>query len=348
MLKSLVFTSTCCISLAFLSVCSAPARAADPAPAEAVSPARALFKEGRELVSQGDFKAACPKFEQSLALESGLGTQFNLADCWEHIGRTASAQALFVGAAASAKAAGQTEREQVLRDRAAALEPRIPRLVIEVSDQDPKLIVKRGDLPLESDAYGKAKSVDPGSYEITAKAPGKKTWTKKVEVAAGAGIVTVEVPKLEAEAAPPPEEAKKPEEKPKPAPAPVDPPNPSAHHGRTGAAMAFAIAGGVGLGFAAVMAAKYSSANSDAKAICPSNHGCTSSEILDHDQKVEDARSARNLAYGGLGVGLTGVGVAALLFLRHADSESPTHSAWSATPVVTANGTLGASLSGKF
>ena len=50
-----------------------------------------LFAEGGKLVADGDHTAACPKFEESFHLDPGIGTGFNLADCWEHIGRTASA-----------------------------------------------------------------------------------------------------------------------------------------------------------------------------------------------------------------------------------------------------------------
>jgi len=320
------------------------ARAADEP-----TPARVLFKEARELVAQGDYQTACPKFEQSLALEAGLGTQFNLADCWEHIGRTASAQALFVGAAASAKAAGQSEREQVLRDRAAALEPRIPRLVVEVSDPDPKLVVKRGDLPLESDAYGKARAVDPGRYQIVAKAPGKKTWKKQVEVAAGSSIVTVEVPRLEAEAPEPVVAAAEPKPEPKPlAPAPATNAPPK-DHARKGPSLAVWSLGGVALGGFAVgtiMALKYSSANSDAKATCPSSFDCTPQQIAFHDQRVDDARSARTWAFIGFGAGAVGLGAAAaLLFLPQ--SSNP-EKAWVATPVIANNGLFGANLSGRF
>lgn len=320
------------------------ARAADEA-----TPARVLFKEARELVARGDYQAACPKFEQSLALEAGLGTQFNLADCWEHIGRTASAQALFVGAAASAKAAGQSEREQVLRDRAAALEPRIPRLVVEVSDPDPKLVVKRGDLPLESEAYGKARAVDPGSYLIVAKAPGKKTWKTQIEVAAGSGIVTVEVPRLEVEAAEPATAIAEPKPDPKPlAPAPVNSSPPKDHAGKGPNVAAWSL-GGVALGGFAVgtiMALKYSSANSDAKATCPSNHDCTPQQIAFHDERVDDARSARTWAFIGFGAGAVGLGAAAaLLFLPQ---SSNTEKAWVATPVIANNGVFGANVSGRF
>ena len=319
-------------------------RAADPP-----TPARVLFKDARELVTQGNYPAACAKFEQSLALEAGLGTQFNLADCWEHIGRTASAQALFVGAAASARAGGQSEREQVLRERAAALEPRIPHLVIEVADTDPKLIVKRGELPLDSDAYGKAKAVDPGHYEIVAKAPGKKPWKKQVEVAAGASIVTVEVPRLEpleAQTTPAAEPKKQLKLESTPAPEKAAPPREREHRGPNVAALGLAGLGVGGLAFGTIMALKYSSANSDAKNICPANSGCTTQQIADHDQKVDDARSARTWTYVGFTAGsLSLAAAAALLFLP---KSSNAESAWVASPVVAGNGAFGANLSGKF
>lgn len=332
-------------ALGFVVAFSSPAFAEEPAPA-APSPARVLFKEARELAANGDYQAACPKFEQSLALESGLGTQFNLADCWEHIGRIASAQALFLGAAASAKAAGQTDREQVLRDRAAALEPRIARLVIEVADPNPKLVVKRGDLPLDSDAYGKAKAVDPGSYQIIAKAPGKKTWQKQVEVAPGASIITVEVPVLEAE---PKVEVAAAVAAAKPAPEPQKAPPAKEQHASRGPNWALiglgtAALGGLTLG--TVMAVKYSNANSDAKATCPSNQNCTPQEIAFHDQRVEDAKTARTWSVVGFGVGAVGLGAAAaLLFLPKNDDKGK---AWIATPVIAGNGTFGANLSGSF
>lgn len=343
-------------SLGFLATLSltAPLLAADaPTPARAAdapTPARVLFKEGRDLAAQGNYPAACAKFEQSLAIEAGLGTQFNLADCWEHIGRTASAQALFIGAAASAKAAGQTEREQVLRERAAALEPRLAHLVIEVTDPDPKLSVKRGDLPLDSEVYGKAKAIDPGSYEIVAKAPGKKSWKKTIEVAPGAAIVTVEVPRLEPEIAavtPPPAEPKK-QALPKPSPPVTDSPNRDpARKGPNFAAIGLSGLAVGGLVVGTVMALEYRSANSDAKGVCPGSSNCTSQQISFHDQRVEDARGARTWAFVGFGVGGLGLAAAAALWFLPPSSGS-NETAWLASPAVAENGTFGANLSGKF
>src|ERR1041384_3277172 len=98
---------------------SAPARAADTDEASA----RVLFVEARRLAAAGDYAGACPKFEDSFRLNPGIGTNFNLADCLDHAGRIASAWARSLDVAAATKLAGQPEREQVARQRAAALEP---------------------------------------------------------------------------------------------------------------------------------------------------------------------------------------------------------------------------------
>jgi hypothetical protein len=334
------------LSLA-LTVVLAPilARAEDT-----VSPARQLFLDARQLTSEGKYAEACPKLEQSLQLESGVGTQFNLADCWEHIGRTASARALFLGAAASAKAAGQSEREQVLRDRAAALEPRLSRLVIEVVSLDPKLSVKRNDLPLEADELGKAVVVDPGKYTITARAPGKKKWEKLVEVGANTPVTTVEVPELE-----PLEPAKPLAEKPAlPAPmAPKKAPQPASPDGSDRGpsvnyrALTLAGIGVAGIGFGAYKGLKYSNANSDAEKICPSNHACSVKQIQNHDRLVDVARTDRTWSYVGFGVGGAMVVGAGLLWWV----QRPTRTAgitWQAAPIVAADGSVGALFNGRF
>jgi hypothetical protein len=289
--------------------------------AEQPSPARVLFKEGRELASAGNYAAACPKFEESLRLEVGVGTQFNLADCWEHIGRTASAHSLFLGAAASAKASGQRDREQVLRDRAVALEPRLTKLVIDVEDTTAKLSVRRDALPIEAEAWGKAIAVDPGKYDITAKAPGKKPWSKPVEVRAGQQVVTVTVPKLEDDEPPPLPPAKPVAQETKPAP------EPERGGGPNYKAIGLGAFGVVSLGVGIGMGVRYKSANDDAKSICPSNSNCTQSDIEKHDELVDKASTSRGWAYAGVTVGALSLVGAAALFIF----EKPAPAAQQAT-----------------
>lgn len=168
----------CCPSIALAQ--SAPAKNAGDAAA-----AQALFYEARTLAQKGHFTEACPKFEESLRLDYGIGTEFNLADCNEKLGKVASAWSGFLSAAASAKAQNQAQREKVARDRAKALEARLPKLVIEVEKPVQGLEVKRDGNVVGNAAWGTAVPVDPGSHKITATAPNKEKFETKVDAVEG-------------------------------------------------------------------------------------------------------------------------------------------------------------------
>src|SRR5438067_2494545 len=103
-----------------LAIALAPhvAFAADP-PKSRTDPAAAesLFFAARTLMNENKFAEACPKLEESLRLDPGLGTQFNLADCNEHIGKITTAWAGFLEVAALAKAANQPDRDKLARKR---------------------------------------------------------------------------------------------------------------------------------------------------------------------------------------------------------------------------------------
>ena len=159
---------------------------------------RALFAEARRLVAAGDYVHACPKFEDSYRLDPGIGTSYNLADCFAHVGRTASAWARFLDVAAATKAAGQTDREALARARAQALEPQLSRLTVVVSQPVDGLVVKRDATIVGEAAWGVAVPVDPGPHTIEATAPNRKSWSSTMEVPAGAGSVSIEVPPLAA------------------------------------------------------------------------------------------------------------------------------------------------------
>ena len=102
---------------------------ADVSPADGAA-ARSLFDEARVLLQQGKAAQACPKLEESQRLDPGMGTLFNLADCYERLGRTASAWAEFREAVSAAHNAGSLDREQAAKQRAAALEPKLSYLTI--------------------------------------------------------------------------------------------------------------------------------------------------------------------------------------------------------------------------
>src|SRR5688572_27022649 len=79
------------------------------AQAENQAAARALFEEARDLAKAGNYSAACPKFEAANRLYASPGALLNLADCYEHLGRTASAWSQFGEAASVAERADRSD-----------------------------------------------------------------------------------------------------------------------------------------------------------------------------------------------------------------------------------------------
>ncbi len=184
-MKSRLLKTTMLVSV--LALLPSAGYAADP-PKGGTDPAAAqtLFYDARALMKDGRFAEACAKLEESLRLDSGIGTLFNLSDCNEHIGKTATAWAGFLEVAAQAKVANQAEREKVARKRAQALEPRLPKLVVEVPVGTASgLTVKRDGVVIGAPAWGTAIPVDPGSHRVSASAPGKQTWETSVQANEG-------------------------------------------------------------------------------------------------------------------------------------------------------------------
>ncbi len=172
-----------------------PVHAADSAEARAA--AQVLFDQGKDLIKAGKFAEACPKFEESQRLDPRIATQFKLADCFEHIGRTASAWTNFIDVAATTKAAGQADREQVARDRAGVLERKLSRVTVRVETAElAGLRVIRDGTEIGQPLWGTPVPIDPGNHVIEAEAPGKQAWKSSFTVRVGATTSTVNIPAL--------------------------------------------------------------------------------------------------------------------------------------------------------
>jgi hypothetical protein len=173
--------------------------AAAPAAAqvENEAAARALFDEGRKLRDAGRYEQACPKFEAASKLYGGSGLLVNLGDCYEHVGRTASAWTTFGDAVTLAVRLGHSDDETEARRRQAALGPRLSSLAIHVSSEAPGLVVKRDGTPLDRPAWGSSIPVDPGLHTLSAEAPDRVAWSSSVSVTGPGRTVTVDVPELE-------------------------------------------------------------------------------------------------------------------------------------------------------
>lgn len=166
--------------------------------------AQLLFDDGRRLLDEGKTAEACEAFAESQRLDPAIGTQLNLANCYEKLGKTASAWIMYVEVQTRARRAGQPERVDVAKKRADALEPLLSHMRVEVSAPVKGLSVTRDGAPVSARVWGKPTPVDPGEHEIRAAAPGKKPWTTKVTVGADRDEVSVRVPALADAPKPPP------------------------------------------------------------------------------------------------------------------------------------------------
>jgi hypothetical protein len=193
------------MSFALASLPFCPAFAAGT-PADTAT-AQALFDEARKLMNEGRYIEACPKLDESQRIEPGWGTLINLADCHEHIGRTASAWSEFLQVASGSRQAGQTERSQAAKARAAALEPRLSKLTIAVSELNlpPGFEIKRDQSVVGPAQWGTPVAVDPGEHVVEATAPGKRPWRRTITVGDEGEKNEVYIPTLEDDAPHPPE-----------------------------------------------------------------------------------------------------------------------------------------------
>jgi hypothetical protein len=288
--------------------------------------AEALFREGMRLSKAGNYPEACPKLEESQRLEPSLGVQYYLADCFDKIGRSASAWANFVEVANKARLAGETAKEQTASKRADELEPKLSRLSVEVEDGKlPGLSVQRGLIAIGSGQWGVPVPIDPGAYELKASAPGYEDWSKTIEVKPGAAV-TERIPAL------------------KPLPAQATPASPAAVTTATDASapkpqpratsstqrtagIVVAATGVVALGVSGVLALMANSANSTSKELgnCLENDMCSDAGLDERDRalKLADAATVVSIA----GAVLTAGGVVIWLTAPKAHPERPAASA---------------------
>jgi tetratricopeptide (TPR) repeat protein len=189
---------------ALLSSPAAQAQSQAQAQAQDQAAARALFEDGRRLLKKGQYEEACRTLEAASKLYASPGILLNLGDCFEKVGRTASAWTEFGEAVAVAARTRRNDQVAEAKRRQAAVEPTLTRLTIRVSSEVTGLVVTRDQTDLASAAWGEAIPVDPGTHEIRAEAPGHEPWSTSVVVSAPGQTVAVDVPALTVSPAPPP------------------------------------------------------------------------------------------------------------------------------------------------
>jgi hypothetical protein len=270
-----------------------------------------LFREGTLLFGRGETKAACERFAASYKIDVAPGTLFNLAACHEKDGHLAQARAEFQEFADRAIKAGKADKAQPAVERAAAIEARMPKLVLSLPPGSNVQTILVDGVALDAAAWQKPLPVETGSHAVDLRAPGKVSATKTVTLAGEGAAVTVDVPLLAPEGGTVPA-----------VPPPIAPPAPqisqpvSSGSKRTAGLVvggAGIVALGVGTAFGVITLSQKSTANADCGATsgttCP-----TGAKTAMAENELDAARTSSWVSTIGLGVGVVAIGVGAYLF----------------------------------
>jgi hypothetical protein len=289
------------------------AEAAAPAPSAADSKAaQAAFEQGRTLMARGRAGEACAHFQESERLQSGLGTQYHLADCYEAVGKTASAHSLFIEVSTRARQLGQKSREELARQRAEAVASKLVKLRIAAPHaRRDEVTIERDGSEVASAQWGLAVPVDPGVHRVRAFGPGLVEWATDIKIAAEPGVVTVSVPPLMSDGG-------------------------SSFWSPTRKVGVAALGVGVaGLGIGTAFAMRAHSKNEDSHRAGCSDDECPTKESLSLRQA---ALTAGNRATWALGVGASGVAAGTVLFFWSAGAEGAEREGMRVAPVAHARG----------
>jgi hypothetical protein len=163
-------------ALAGVSLVSALCAAAEPPSNDAR--ADALFTTAKQLLASGQVADACSMFAESKQLAPGVGVSLHLADCYERMGRTASAWQEFDGAERMARQRGDEKRAILAETHALVLEPRLERLTIATSGSPHdgwQVLLDGAKLPV--DHWNAALAMDPGEHVVVVDVPGQPSRT---------------------------------------------------------------------------------------------------------------------------------------------------------------------------
>jgi tetratricopeptide (TPR) repeat protein len=273
--------------------------------------ANALFEDGRKYLAQKEYALACTAFEQSHASDPAIGTQLNIALCYEQWGKLASAYRAYVEAERLAEAK-KDSRAAGARKKMDEIAPKVPHLTFTIPDDvDPSTVFLFDGKEIEAAKLKDDLLVDAGKHTVDARVPGRPGKVTAVEVMDGERRnITIEVPKPQVVTVVQKTERNK----------------LKFYGGIAG------IAGGtVMVGLASLVALSARQDYRDTN--CPDHMCLTQGDLDQSNAAISRARNATWLGLGGLA--LTGVGVWLLLTSKTTvTSEEPRDAtAWQLRPV---------------
>lgn len=303
--------------------------------------AEAAFRQGRDLMAKRDYAAACMAFRSSEELDPQLGTQYNLGLCYEKGGMLASAWGELTDLAARDT---NTARKKDAAARAAALEPRLVKLLVVVRASAPGMIVKR-DGENVTPTIGVATPVDPTTSVIEASAPGFEPFTIETSLKGEGTTVTVEIPALTPLPAVPDEPVGD-DVEPTPLALPPPPIDLDPGKGRRRLGLVAGVVGIAALAGGATFAMMAATANQDARDTCAGSVTDCRGDVAAAQVQVDSARSRGTMATIGIAVGAAALVGGTYLYLT-APRRLPAEQAARLVPTAGPSH-LGLALVGRF
>ena len=285
--------------LAALGICMAATFWMNTASADDPQRAEALFVEARGKMNDGDYASACPKLAESQRLDPTVGTVLNLALCYKHLGKTASAWTAYREAEVAAERASQPRRQDLARAEADALEPELHRVSITLTEPPDGLVVTIDGKPVPADKLATALPVDPGQHVVEARASGyetaRRSFTSEV------GTTALSIPQLVATEPQPvtPQPGKQASSSASPVLPATEPDQAPTLTGLRIGALAVGVVGLGGLVVGGVFATIRSSRLSDAEPVCSQREVCSPRGVELHD----DAATAGTVSVIGFAAG---------------------------------------------
>jgi serine/threonine-protein kinase len=277
-----------------------PAAARAQSKADA-SHAEADFTAGKHLLEHGDTPGACDRFAESKRLDPGLGVTLYLADCYQRLGKTASAWTEFRSAEQMARARND-KRADLAHRRAQALEPKLMHLTVRVVPSSMTPEVTLDGVALPADTWGTAMPVDPGDHAVIARAGSK---VREYDVHLDADRTAAEIAVEAFEEPPPPPESVSTEPAPPPPETPAEPENDAT---RTWVSVGLVGAGVVGVGLGSLFGVMaISDRNASNAGPCNAADQCNARGLSLRDDAIREARIS-TIAFvagtAGLGAGV--------------------------------------------
>jgi len=327
-----MLSSRLLVALGFAGALSLP----NPAAAQDESPAENLFNQGLEAMEAGNYEKGCPAIAESQRLDPRPGTLFTLAECEAKRGRIATAVSrydeylLIYASMTPDKQAKQYGRDKVAAQQKALLQPHVPQLVLKLPpNAPPGTVVLRDGAVLSEAALGVALPVDPGEHVITTQPPGGVVNEQRIPVATGEKKEVVLDIKLGPEPPPPPPStalttAQQPT---------LPPPPPPPDNGSSGRRVGMYVAGGagaLGIVLGGIMGAVTIAQKGTVSDHCDADLRCDDQGL----SAVNTAQTTGLVSTIGFGVGIAGLGAAAILFFTDPSrSQKPTAAKTSARRV---------------